>query len=105
MKKMALFFAIMFMLPVPLIFAADNTAPLPGEAPYNGVTFFDTGKEPDCTAAASSAPGGSSTAENGVTVFDARPGGADGKCAGEPTAAEAIKTMNNGVTVFNSSAK
>jgi hypothetical protein len=109
MKKTMLLLTILAaVLVASLSSAGDKTAQDASERLYNGVTLFDTGPEPDCTVSGSSGAGGSKAAApelyNGITVFNTRSGGIQGRCAGEPVAAEAVKKTYNGVTVFNQSA-
>ncbi len=109
-KSIVLSAIIVFVLAVGAAFAESSAATNKDTSGrlYNGITFFDTGKEPICTAPQESGAGGPAIQEmdkevsNGITVFEARPAGsgAKGACAGGTAAKEQDKKPYNGITVF-----
>jgi len=84
-----------------LVYAEDMGSKASEPALYNGITYFDTGRAPDCASISGIGAGGLAVPEmnNGVTSFELNMAGAKGICAG--WTAEAPRTVvHNGITVF-----
>ncbi|OGW38564.1 MAG: hypothetical protein A2010_02005 [Nitrospirae bacterium GWD2_57_9] len=72
-----------------------------GTSAYNGITYFDMGKTPDCgNTETASNDGASKKPFNGITQFDQGSAGSrvNGACAGRSPVQSA--RLYNGITVF-----
>jgi hypothetical protein len=109
MKRIMIVTAALVFMVSGLAFSGENAgAGKDGKARlYNGITYFETGAEPDCASPSSTAENtGNVQADgknfNGITFFDtALTGtGANGKCAGSSSILASAKKTFNGITVF-----
>lgn len=102
MKRIMIVTAVLVFMTSGFAFSGE-TAGAGKAKPYNGITYFETGVEPDCAN-----PGTTVAAPtekkmfNGITFFDSAPtgSGARGTCAGSSATLASAKKTFNGVTVF-----
>lgn len=101
-KKKIVFAAVVVVFASGLAFGGEMSAAAKersGASAYNGITYFDLGKAPDC-GNTGSASNESKKQFNGITYFDRGPSGSrvNGSCAGG--SGMQSTRLYNGITVF-----